>query len=667
MRGVAVLAVVFAHFGMPGFQGGFVGVDVFFAISGFLLIGFLHSELSLTGNVSLIAFYGRRARRILPAALFVILSTAISAHFVLNELAAGEVREDAAWAVLFVINLLFIDRGADYFAQYDAVSPLQHYWSLAVEEQFYVVIPLIFALAAATALSRRKRRATRWLALLTLCSFVWCIYATNQSTTSAYFSSLTRAWQIGIAGLLAIVLKQGQLKMTKGRSQVSSAVGVGLLVVSVGFLRGDSYPGFYALLPIGASLALLAAGADPAQRTIVQRVLESRLLNAVGLVSFSLYLWHWPVLTIGSRVWPQALGSDASMRIPALLAFSLILAAFSWWLIERPFMKLSWHDFSKRSPQCARVSAIGGLLGAAILVMFSVLTIFGPDSASRLHVSPIKEQKLKEWQLKVSAGLELKKLPDSVTPPLKTLSEDRESMSCLTVDVTNMSRCQWGSKDAPKSVFVLGDSHAHMWITALRYAFAPQKFSLRYLGMSGCPNAGVIRVDPEWPDRPQECTDHQSWVLSLIKKERPDIVVLSDSAGFPVGLDSQLPAMTAAERQRWERATQSMLIKVRELASRVIVIGQTPRGRSLETCLPANLKLSSCLGNDEVTSRLRDAERRMARKEKASFVDPAPWLCVGLVCPPVIDNTIVMFDDNHLTVSIERRLAPLLAHEIHGS
>jgi peptidoglycan/LPS O-acetylase OafA/YrhL len=311
LRTLAVFAVVLAHLGVPGFGGGFVGVDIFFVISGFLITGYLIDRATVNdGKISLREFYFRRARRILPMALAVLIATTVAAWMLFNEVKAGQVATDSYWASLFLANLHLIQLSTDYFNQAFAASPVQHYWSLAVEEQFYLFFPLI--LIAAIWVSKRMNR--QWLKPVTavvaagsVASLVWAIAQGSGVSASAYFSSGTRAYELGIGALLALGLAVSRRSLSPRLATPLGAVGLILMGGSIALLSSAvSFPSFWALLPtLGAGLFILAGGTQENEpQPLINRGFSLKPIVYLGKISFSIYLIHWPLLTFWSQLDP---------------------------------------------------------------------------------------------------------------------------------------------------------------------------------------------------------------------------------------------------------------------------------------------------------------------------------------------------------------------------
>jgi peptidoglycan/LPS O-acetylase OafA/YrhL len=666
LRGIAVLAVVAAHLKVPGLVGGFVGVDVFFVISGFLIVGLLNAEVQRTGRLSISQFYGRRARRILPAAMLVIICTVGVAQLTLNPLAVANVSQDAKWASLFAFNLLLINRGANYFDRYDSVSPLQHYWSLGVEEQFYLVVPSLFLLGLTRASHGPKhvkqRRIVGILATISVLSIAWCIYSTTQlSPTTAYFSTLTRAWQLGLGGLLAVCIANRRLRLSNRAADVLGISGLLLLGLSFVFLGSASYPGVLALLPVVGALCVLASGSVVTRDGLTQKLLSVRALTLIGLVSFSLYLWHWPLEIFAYHFRPDLAGSP--LRIPLLLAAALILSALSYAYVERPARRLSWNRFAARSPQRARLVRRYGLLTALLAVTLASVAGalgVGHSTARESLAATTGEGTVASWQHVLEQSIRLKTMPSNLNPPLAAVPNDREPMRCLSVDQPILKFCRWGTPSATRTVFVIGDSHAQMWFTAIQRVFPPSQYTVQALTEGGCPNSDITPSEPGRPEAGPACDTHRRWVWGMIARLKPDVVVMSDSANFVDWAAPDGSSTATGDLGAWQQGLKRSLAQIRPYTKRIVLIGQTPRAKALADCLPRNMALKPCYGDDSYSSRLRVFERSAVAAVGGIFVDPARWLCQGALCPPVIDGTAAYFDDNHITVSMEKKLAPLL-------
>jgi peptidoglycan/LPS O-acetylase OafA/YrhL len=333
LRAVAVLVVVLYHAGVPRLGGGHISVDVFFVISGFVITGVLLRERAATGQTGLLAFYGRRCRRILPAATLVIVITIVASYHWLGFIRSGQVMTDAQDAALFVANFHFINIGTNYLTAERPQSPLQNLWSLSVEEQFYLVYPTLFIVIAT--LGRRISLRVRLSAALTIVvvgSFAWSIYQTETNGIVAYFSPLTHAWELALGGLIAVGTFQ-LAKVPRLMAGLLTWVGLVLIIVAATVLTDlTPYPGWVVSLPV-LGTALIIAGGAACPRRGVELLLGLSAVRWIGKLSYSLYLWHWPILAIAE----QQAGRTLSVGTKLLLVLvALGLSNVTFYVIENP-------------------------------------------------------------------------------------------------------------------------------------------------------------------------------------------------------------------------------------------------------------------------------------------------------------------------------------------
>jgi peptidoglycan/LPS O-acetylase OafA/YrhL len=336
LRAIAVLLVVLFHAGVGPFSGGFVGVDVFFVISGFVITGVLLRERAQTGGTSLLGFYARRARRILPAATLVIIATVLMSYHWLGFIAANQVSHDARDAALFFANFHFISMSTNYFTARLPPSPLQHFWSLSVEEQFYFVYPAIFV---AVILAGRRYALARKLVPVLLAvigiSFALSVFETASNANAAYFSPFTRAWELALGALIAVL--GGLLsKIPPMIAAVCTWAGAAcLLVAALVYTSATAYPGDAVALPVIGTAAVIAGGvAAPALGAEV--LLRRRPFQWLGAISYSLYLWHWPIIVVAEEEATHAL---SLLHRLVLVVVALAASALTYVLVENPVRK----------------------------------------------------------------------------------------------------------------------------------------------------------------------------------------------------------------------------------------------------------------------------------------------------------------------------------------
>src|SRR3984885_9315749 len=335
LRAIAVgLVLVFHAYGTP-FSGGFVGVDVFFVISGFLITDILMREHSKTGRVSILGFYGRRARRILPASALVVVATVIASYYFLGFLTGNDVAAAAKWTAVFAANIHFGFVGTDYFGSRLPPSPLLHMWSLGVEEQFYVVWPALFLILVLIARGAHHRRAIAVsLVAIIAASFAWSVFQTAAAPPWAYFSPVTRTCELGLGALIAVLGPAINRKLKpRWAAEVIASCGLAGIAGSAVLLNSSTpYPGAVIAWPVISTALLIAAGCTDI-RTFVERCLSLRPMRWCGARSYSLYLWHWPILTIAAQYSVRHL---SGWQTTGLLLLTIVASTLTYRLVENP-------------------------------------------------------------------------------------------------------------------------------------------------------------------------------------------------------------------------------------------------------------------------------------------------------------------------------------------
>ncbi|HEY0520335.1 MAG TPA: acyltransferase, partial [Ilumatobacteraceae bacterium] len=384
LRAIALISVLLYHAGVRSTAGGFVGVDAFFVISGFLIIGLLWRELSSTGTVSLGEFYARRARRLLPAAVLVIVATVMVSWKVLPPLRSQSVARDGLASTFYVVNHRLAGGGTDYLNSSAAPSPLQHYWSLSVEEQFYLLVPVVMIIA--WTVCRRQQRdvvarpsrtsALSALALVGGVSFIACIRLTSTAQRFAFFLLPTRAWEFVVGGLVAIGAPRLR-HVDRRTGQALATVGIAAFIWSVtSYSAATSFPGFAALSPVLGVAGVIAAGCT-AMGSAVNRVLGVTPLTAIGRISYSWYLWHWPILILVPYVIGHTVSTTGNV---VLILLAGGLAAVTTYLVEDPVR------FSPRLVGSARRTFAVGLSLSATAVLSIGVVVY---EAGRLPNAPV--------------------------------------------------------------------------------------------------------------------------------------------------------------------------------------------------------------------------------------------------------------------------------------
>ena len=685
LRALAVLLVIFAHAGFGTLSGGFVGVDVFFVISGFLITSLLVREATRSGGVSLVGFYARRARRILPAAAVVAAATVVAAIVFLPLVRAVEVIKDSVWAAAFAANVRFASVGTDYFAQGEPASPLQHYWSLSVEEQYYLVWPLLLVLWIAWLRYRGSGRTptddlrTPLLAVLvlSLASFAWSLWATYESPTTAYFSTLTRAWELGVGSALAIVMARGSRigawRPPRWLVEVLGVAGVlAIALACLAFSPSTPFPGHQALLPVLGTAALLYVGGVERPGSVTG-VLSVRPARVVGDWSYSLYLWHWPVIRIAEDHLHVARLPLDKLAPALVLVFGL--SALTYRFVEEPF---------RRGGTWAR-PRLGLALYPLSLAMVLAVAVAGRawvDGELGLHgdnpaittadfqgASLSNDPAVALVQASTLAAREGQPVPSDLVPGLLGLRKDTAPLGDCDYRTGTRALCPNGDIDSDQVIVLVGDSHARAWSPAFTELGRQHGYRTYYLVFSGCSATRAIQAEPQnlrpWDD----CESFKDWVVETVGGLDPDVVVVATSAVSPIVGPDGRPVGLLAEREEFGRLVRAgfaeTLAELKPLTDELVVLGNTPKlPRHPGVCLSQGdgVTLADCLfRRGPVMHAIQMGFKQAAREHGIGFVDASPWFCYQLVCPSVIGRTIAMRDSEHMTPEYAVELAEPLA------
>jgi peptidoglycan/LPS O-acetylase OafA/YrhL len=675
LRAVAILLVVLYH-AHPGLApGGYVGVDVFFVISGFLITGQLLRELQTDGRISFLEFYARRARRILPAAMLTVAVTAVASALLLDPLAAERALDDIPSAVYFGANVHFAAQGADYFNAGLSPSPVQHFWSLSVEEQFYFVWPLLLVVSSMGWLRVSRRRGRERfhrpligavvvvLAILAALSLTASITETANSPSSAYFSIVTRAWELAVGAMLALALPR-VARLDRRLALPLSWLGLGCIALAAALFSGSTpYPGDLALLPVLGSAAVIAGGSALASRRFgAEALLGTPPFQRLGAWSYSWYLWHWPALVLA----PAVLGHSLSeLQALAVAAVSLVVAVMSFVFLERPIRHIQ---------VVVRRPALGlGAAGVLAVVAIAVVTISGSlvgplTSTGAAPARLAAAHTVTSLRADLIAGTRTIKVPSNLRPPLdamasalpRTIAEGCE----LAYGQDQINPCIYGDRDSPTTVVLYGDSHAGHWFDALNLISEQRHWRLVVITKEGCPPAEVTFQD----DRASLCASWREKANARIASLHPALVVVSwerwrqqlakPAAGVPRGYGGA-----------WQDGVAAIFGFLRRSAKDVIFISDTPYlPRSGPDCVAAHVSdVPACTIKQSSATLLpavKAAELRIAKHERISSIDPTSWFCAAGVCPVIVGNILVYHDKSHITTEWSSYPAPVLGNAI---
>jgi peptidoglycan/LPS O-acetylase OafA/YrhL len=659
LRAVAVVAVVLYHAGIPGAAGGYIGVDVFFVISGFLITGLLWREVTATDSVRLGRFYGARAGRLLPAAATVGVVTAVAAAVVLPPLQARSVFVDGIASALYVGNYRFAMQGTDYLASDLPPSPFQHYWSLGVEEQFYLVWPVLI-IGTAWLVRRVRRdaaaRATAYavvLALVAAASLAAAVAWTRTSPPWAFFSLPTRAWELAAGGLVALSIQQWR-RLPLLPAAIAGWGGLALIVLTCTQLGPSTpYPGTAALLPVLGTALVIGGGAVTGSLG-AGRLLCRPAMRAVGRVSYSWYLWHWPVLLL----MPPLLGEPAGL--PARLAATMVsagLAVITLHLVENP----------GRFAACAcalLLTAIPVPVGHGTATPKANITAL-PTAAEPHAVDPrdaTVEQAFAQVRRAVAASAGLRSVPSNLEPPLAKAPADKAAVfvnGCVRSwrDV-GQGECATGDTASPTTVALIGDSHAAMWNPAFQQVAEQRHWRLETLAKVTCPLQELHITSPYLGREYTECERWRGEIMARVRAERPRLVVVSMSRRY--GADF---GFTSYDRA-WIDTLGRTVAQLRNIGATVLVLGPaTDPGSSVPTCLSGHLDdATACAPARSVA--VDDggiaAEETATGGARGHYADLTDLFCTPDHCPMIVGNTLVFRDDNHVTTEYAQLLAPVI-------
>ncbi|WP_104127633.1 acyltransferase family protein [Cryobacterium sp. Y57] len=687
LRALAVVAVIFDHiWAWP--SGGFVGVDVFFVISGFLITGLLLREHERTNHISFTVFYQRRVKRIIPAATLVLLVTLGTALLLFNRGRFDQTFWDAIWAFFFTANWHFAAVGTDYFLADGPISPLQHYWSLSVEEQFYFVWPAlmlaVLILAARAGVNRRRLVTGVVIALIIVVSFGWAMFDTQAHPTLAYFSTFTRAWELGVGALIAITSPWWSRIPARARPILAWAGLLGI-VYSI-FVINETllFPAPWAVLPVVAAALVIAAGIGGEQRFLYP--LTNRVSVYLGNISYSLYLWHFPVIILAGT-----LMSPSSPRYYVLVLVGIaVLSVLAYNLVERPLHKSPWLGGKmSRQRRCCEWSlwrqqhgpAIkrNGLAGAALVafgvVFLAILPSLSPNPAAgyvpaapRDSTVPSLTPQADAVQAQLSSALLASTWPE-FNPPIVNLADQRVPQwtenGCLNVTDRNFDLCSYGAAVPTRTAVVLGDSIATSWLPGVISALEPLGYSIQALTKESCPIARTDVLDPRARDTVfDECGSFTDWAQQKVRQLDPDLIILSDSFLSIKRLASQ--AEGPAAESEWTAAYAAALEELPARASKVSLM--TPPGaENLQSCYTPLSQPGNCIRSiqDDWKVLLR-AEASAVTVAGTTFINTQSWFCIEALCPAFVDKSAVYADSSHLTATYSESIGAVLREKLQS-
>ena len=693
LRAVAVLAVLWYHIGLPGISGGFVGVDIFFVISGFLITGLLLREHETSGRIDLRHFYSRRMRRILPALLATIAVTMAAAALFLAPLQVPEIAKDGAAAAVSLGNMRFAIESADYFAATDP-SPFRHLWSLGVEEQFYLVWPALLIVGLRVFRSRLSIAIV--VGALAIGSFAFALWLTDAFAPWAFYSLPSRLWELALGGLLAV----GAAWLARIPGLVLIAVGsLGVVLVGAGVVLIDGttpYPGTAALLPALGAAALIVGGGAAGP---VGWLLAAPPMRFVGRISYSLYLWHWPILVLPSLATGESL--PLVLRC-ALGGVSVLVAAASWRFIEEPFRR---GRLWVRRPRLVLVTAVSTAIAVAVLAIgigdYSLGRVAavgasptgsegvssspsvgdangseapaGPEVAfassapgpgSSASSTPLESADPGAPAVAASAAPTPEPtavphpwpLPVDIQPTLAVARSDKERIigdGCfMSLRGSKPPDCVYGNPEGSYTVALVGDSHAAHWFPAVEAIANARGWRLLTFTKASCVFVDLPIYSPILKREYSECEAWRPLVVQRLIEAQPDLTIVSSDRWLPTEVKGD------ADPTRQGEAMARLLLQI---PGAVAIIGDTPASRyDVPVCLSQHLSDITRCATPRIEAFGRQKlvrERAAALAANATVVDLSDAICPADPCQAVVGDTIVQRDDHHLTATFAASLA----------
>ncbi len=660
LRAIAVGAVVIYHLWPNALPGGFVGVDVFFVISGFLITGHLlrHPPRSMRDVFS---FWARRIKRLLPASLLVLLAAAIGSYLWAPSSTWTETAQQIVASALYVENWQLASSSVDYLAAGDAPSPVQHFWSLSVEEQFYFVWPLLFA--AVALLVRRGKQRLLWYFLLVstvvVVFFAFSAWFTAVEPAAAYFITPTRMWELAAGGVVAAMARSGRF-VNIPRTGLLAWVGLAMLLFSVFWINGTMpFPGTVALLPVVGTMLMIFAG--DARRLSPSALLSARPMRFIGDISYAVYLWHWPLIVLA----PGITGTLGWLDKVLILAASLLLGWLSTRFFEPIFRRGAfWKPIGR--------TFLAAAIAMAVVVASGVALGFAAERERVASEAAV--------QSAISGGVECfgaAALPTSVGGPgdcditgaellLDPIAAEDDKSDAYADgcwawgDFSTRPSCTYG--DGTKNIALVGNSHAGHWLAPLQELAKTRGWTITTFLLDRCNGTVTVPLDFDTSAKTAGCADYARYVEERTTSGEFDAVIVSERQSAAIkgkSFDDSEGELVESQKemlQAWKSADVPAL-----------VIRDTPfpgaEEKVIPDCVAADLDdLTACDAPASAWEWMDPlATAAESFPDSAAVLDPTPWFCPDGQCHAVIGGVVVYFDGSHITSTYARTLTPYIA------
>jgi len=705
LRGLAVLLVVIFHARPTWLPGGFIGVDVFFVLSGYLITRLLVDELETTGSISLAAFWARRARRLLPISALVIIVTVIASWVVLAPYAARSAVTDAVAASGFFVNFRFAFQLGDYFgAQLAALSPspLLHYWSLAVEEQFYLVWPLLLLAVTRRATSIRVA-AGRAVAGVIALSLSLSVVMTRTYPTAAFYLLPARMGELAVGAAVAIwasVLAAAPQRLRTAGGWVGLVM---IVIVAFDIDESFTFPGLLATIPVVATALVITGGEGQQSYWRAGRLLRLRPLQWLGRHSYGLYLWHWPLLVLAQVRW----GPLGLFQTVAVVAVAMGLSSLSLRLLENPVRHATW--VAARPQRGLRLG--GGIIAGSVVfaiavrvalpsldtgVSASTPTLLTEQTASATTTTvvvgefeqsatsgqnvdgeaslaivtttiaiptttvPLTLDRLIESVHEVLAsGAAVDAVPNNLRPSIAAAVDDKAQIyddGCVNIGVdADVHDCRYGASGGEFTMVLYGDSHAAHWFPAFHEIANDRGINFVVLTKGGCPTANVAILTAILA---QQCPIWRDAAIEYMTELQPDLIVMTASHDYP------------NSSEEWSAGMAETVDLVLPATPRLVMLGDNPNAKDLPSnCLSRNLFSASVCSNTRsaaISQDRIDIEYSIATQRSLEFIDTTDWFCTASTCPMMIGDILLYRDATHLSTTASEFMRPILELALFG-
>lgn len=623
LRAIAVLLVIAAHFAIPGFAGGFIGVDIFFVISGYLITGILFREMNGTDTIALWRFYANRLRRLLPALATMLIGSSLLANHLLHESQYREQGTASAMAAVWLSNIYFTFSDVDYFAEESTSNAMLHTWSLGVEEQFYLLWPLLILFIARTYRGRNRRTAAVILfSVITVVSLIACLAYSTWNPQFAFYMMPTRTWQFSAGALVWLITCEQ--KISEPKALTIGASGTLLLVAAIFAIRPDAvYPGPLALLPTLATCLLLWAG-KTSKQTAIGAFLALPPMQILGRLSYSWYLWHWPVLIISEQL---ATIRGHAGNTALVLLITLLAAILTHILIEKP---IRFGTTARAQPKWQ------------IIMALFVMTLLNSQFLG--WQTNTQKQLAKDSNAFTSAMADI---PIIYQHGCDTWYQDAELRPCI-----------YGQTDASKTAVLLGDSIGAQWFSALTDMLDTNHWRLIVLTKSSCPMVDEVYFYERIRREYSECAEWREKAITWLQQQPIDRVFLGSTA------------TNAFTDQQWQEGTRRILDRLASSAKAIYLLEANPTlSVNGPKCLMQHginhqAKCQNPAGPAQYTHVAELLKKVAESQPKTHWLPTSEFVCPGGQCQAMRDGTVIYRDSQHLTASFVATAAPYFLEQI---